>query len=357
MILHFTFLVANINLINWRLMELNTIRKTIETLILKDDDYALQMEECVLPALDSQKEELWLPRKDDPQQKLYCARYTSFCKEEECRGIMIISHGYTENSEKYREVIYYFLKMGYHVYIPDHCGHGRSYRLTKELFLVHIDRYERYVDDLLSVAHRAKFDYPSLPVYLYGHSMGGGIAAAAVAASPELFKRVILTSPMIRPNTHPLPWKFAVLIARIACLLGKSAHHLPTGHPFDDSETFEQSSAISQVRFDYEQDIRRSDPLFQNTCGTYGWVLGAEKLNRFLMRSAWKQIQIPLLLFQAENDYIVSGKAQYQFLQKINRRHKAPTWLIKVPDSKHEIYNAEYETLVKYWTKIFRFLS
>ncbi len=247
--------------------------------------------------------------------------------------------------------------MGYHVYIPDHCGHGRSYRLTDELFLVHIDKYERYVEDLLSVAYHAKSDYGTLPIYLYGHSMGGGIAAATVAASPNLFRKVILTSPMIRPDTHPLPWNFASLAARIACLFGKSIHHLPGGHPFDDTESFEQSSSMSQIRFDYEQTIRRTEPLFQNTCGTYRWILSAAKLHRFLMRTAWKRIHIPLLLFQAENDHIVSGKAQYQFIQKINRRHAAPTWLIKVPDSKHEIYNAEYKTLLKYWTKIFRFLG
>lgn len=338
-------------------MELKILRKTIEDLILKDENYALQMEECVLPLLNKRKETIWLPREDNPQQKLYCARYTSFRQGEKCRGIVIISHGYTENSEKYREVIYYFLKMGYHVYIPDHCGHGRSYRLTDELFLVHIDRYERYVEDLLSVAHCAKSDHGTLPIYLYGHSMGGGIAAAAVASSPNLFEKVILTSPMIRPDTRPLPWKSAAFLARIACLLGQSAHHLPTGHPFDDSETFERSSAMSRARFDYEQDIRRAEPLFQNTCGTYRWTLSAAKLHRFLMRTAWKRIHIPLLLFQAEHDHIVSKKAQYQFLQKINRRHAAPTWLIKVPDSKHEIYNAEYKTLVKYWTKIFRFLA
>ena len=75
------------------------------------------------------------------------------------------------------------------------------------------------------------------------------------------------------------------------------------------------------------------------------------------MRTGWKQICIHLLLFQAEDDFVVSGKAQYQFIRKINRLHYAPTWLIKVPDSKHEIYNSEYKTLVKYWTKIFRFLG
>lgn len=336
---------------------MNNLRKTIESLILEEDNYAIQMEKYVLPLLNRQKETLWLCRKDHPKQKLYCAKYTAPCEKEKCRGIIVISHGYTENSEKYREVIYYFLKMGYHVYVPDHCGHGLSYRLADELFLVHIDTYERYVDDLLSVAHHARSGHDKLPVYLYGHSMGGGIAAAAVANEPDLFKKVILTSPMIQPDTRPLPWKLAAFLTKIACLLGKSGCHLPGGRPFDGTESFEQSSAMSQARFDYQQEIRKNEPLFQNTCGTYRWTLSAANLHRFLIHTAWKQIHIPLLVFQAEDDHIVSGKAQYQFLGKINRRHAAPTWLIKVPGTKHEIYNAEYETLIKYWTKIFRFLS
>lgn len=278
---------------------MNNLQGTIESLILTDENYAAQMDSGVLPLLDAQKEELWIPREDNPQQKLYCGKYTAPRGDGDIRGIVIISHGYTENADKYKEVVYYFLKMGYHVYIPDHCGHGRSYRLTEDLFLVHVDSYKRYVEDLLSVAHRAKSDYGNLPLYLYGHSMGGGIAAAAAAAEPDLFKKAILSSPM----------------------------------------------------------IRRSEPLFQNTCGTYRWTRSAGKLHHHLMHTAWKQLRIPLLLFQAEDDGLVSPKAQYRFILKISRRYAAPTWLIKVPGSRHEIYNAEYKTLVKYWTKIFRFLG
>ena len=48
------------------------------------------------------------------------------------RGVIVISHGFTEGSPKYDEMIYYFLKAGYHVYMPEHMGHGLSYRLTAD---------------------------------------------------------------------------------------------------------------------------------------------------------------------------------------------------------------------------------
>ena len=41
-------------------------------------------------------------------------------------------------------MIYYFLKAGYYVYMPEHMGHGQSYRLTSDPSLVHIDTWKRY---------------------------------------------------------------------------------------------------------------------------------------------------------------------------------------------------------------------
>ena len=46
----------------------------------------------------------------------------------------------TEAAPKYDEMIYYFLKAGYHVNMPEHMGHGQRYRLTADPSLVHIDK-------------------------------------------------------------------------------------------------------------------------------------------------------------------------------------------------------------------------
>lgn len=334
------------------------LKQKIESLILSEDNYTAQMDTEVLPWIEDLKQELWLARSDNYSQKIYCAKYTAPAHtEKELNGTVVISHGYREYADKYREVIYYFLKMGYHVYIPEHCGHGRSYRLTDDTSLVHIDRYQRYVEDLLLTAHYAKEEAEGLPLYLYGHSMGGGIAAAAAATEPDLFQKVILSSPMIQPETPKLPWRLTCLVTGIACKAGLSSHALPGRHPHDAHPSFEKSCSASEARFRYQQDIRNSKKLFQSTCGSCQWLKSAARLRAFLLHTAGKKIRIPLLLFQAENDRVVSPAAQYRFIRKVSRRHAAPTWLIKVPGSKHEIYNADSGTLVKYWTKIFRFLG
>lgn len=104
-------------------------------------------------------------------KKIFCAR----ARADNPKGVAIISHGFTETIEKHLETIYYFLCGGYHVYMPEHCGHGRSYRLCGEgdLSLVHVDDYRRYVEDLLFISRIAAREFSGLPLCVYGHSMGG----------------------------------------------------------------------------------------------------------------------------------------------------------------------------------------
>ena len=160
-------------------------KRTIHNLIIPAEGYAEIMESAVLPYLAERKTEKYCEREQG--KKIFYLR----CLADQPQGIVILSHGYTETADKHLENIYYFLRGGYHVFMPEHCGHGRSYRLcsdTGDLSLVHIDDYQRYVDDLLFVSRLAAQEFPELPICLYGHSMGGGIAACAAAQEPRIFQ-------------------------------------------------------------------------------------------------------------------------------------------------------------------------
>lgn len=325
---------------------------------LSETNYKEQMDTLVIPFLAQHRKEFYVKRKDG--KKIYCVRYKAGLP----RGIVLISHGFTESADKYREMAYYFVRAGYHTYIPEYCGHGRSYRLTDDLSLVHIDRYERYVKDLLSVAHLAQKEYPGLPLYLFGHSMGGGIAAAAAGFSSRQFQRIVLSSPMIRPATGNVPWRAAQFIAAFFCRIGKSGEYVIGHHPYEPSEYFENSAATSKSRFSYYQEKRQREPLFQMNAASYGWLREAGRLNHFLMNRAWKQIQSPVLLFQAEQDDFVCNNEQGLFVQKLNHT-KAPVGkqtiplarIIPVPGTKHEIFNSDSETVGQYCKIIFNFFA
>lgn len=141
----------------------------MERLILSEQGYREQMENVVKPYLDIRKSVLWPEREEG--KKIYCERYLA----DSPKGVVMISHGFTETAEKYKEVIYYFVKKQYHVYLPEYCGHGRSYRLIPDSSLIYVDDYQRYVNDFLYVAKMAAKENPGLPVFLYG-LLGGGLA-------------------------------------------------------------------------------------------------------------------------------------------------------------------------------------
>ncbi len=160
----------------------------IQNMILREEKYDEVMNSVVLPYLEQRKTEQYCEREEG--RRIFYVK----CLADNPRGIAVISHGYTETVEKHLENIYYFLCGGYHVFMAEHCGHGHSYRMcsdAKDLSLVHVDDYMRYVEDLLFIARSAAKEFPDLPILLYGHSMGGGIAAAAAAHAPELFSRLV----------------------------------------------------------------------------------------------------------------------------------------------------------------------
>lgn len=320
--------------------------------ILPETGYAEMMRTVVEPYLARRETSGYCER--ETGNRIFYTRYLA----DEPRGVAVISHGFTETVEKYKENIYYFLKAGYHVYMPEHCGHGRSYRMkgmTEELSLVHIDHYRRYVDDLLFVSRIAAREFLELPVYLYGHSMGGGIAAAAAAQAPDLFRKTVLSSPMIRPLCGSIPWPVASLAVKILCVAGKKDKYVIIHHPYEGKERFEDSSSVSKARFDYYQEKRRREPLFQMCAASYGWFREAVRLNRYLQKKAWKRISCPVLLFQAERETLVSKKEQERFIRKMYRRGKRDVKLIRVPGSKHEIFNSGERLLEVYWKKVFNF--
>lgn len=323
----------------------------MEDYVIKDGCFASFMEETAEPFLAQRRKVLRIPR--EAGRSLYCVRYDAA----DAIGTVVISHGFTETAEKYSEAICCFLKHRYHVYMPEHCGHGHSYRLVDDLSLVHVDRYERYVRDLLAVADTAKRDHPESPLFLFAHSMGGGIAAAALSVQPDLFEKAVLSSPMIRPLTGSVPWPAAKLLANILCRMGKAEQYVPGGHAFDGKETFEDSAATSRERFAYYQKKRSAEPLYQMNAASCGWLNEMARLNRFLMEEGWRRIKTPLYIFQAQNDTFVSRGEQDRFAEKIKRAGMTSVEKTCVAGTKHEIFCSGEQARRAYWEQVFYFLS
>lgn len=104
------------------------------------------------------------------------------------RAVIVIVHGLCEHGGRYDSVAEFFNRHGYHVYRHDHRGHGRSKGERG-----YVEDYMDYVKDTHTVVLKVKEDYPHLPIFMLGHSMGGFITACYGIAYPGTLKGQIFS--------------------------------------------------------------------------------------------------------------------------------------------------------------------
>ena len=109
------------------------------------------------------------------------------------RGVIQISHGMAEHTDRYLDVAGYLCDHGYAVIMNDHAGHGRSVRTDADNgYFCEKDGYKRLVEDLYEVTKLAKKVFPDKPIVLWGHSMGSFLARRYIAVYPNAVNAAIL---------------------------------------------------------------------------------------------------------------------------------------------------------------------
>ena len=108
------------------------------------------------------------------------------------KGVVQISHGMAEYSNRYSKFALELCKAGYAVFISDHVGHGASIKDREMLgFFGEENGEETFIDDLKTLTDMAKAEYPDLPFFMLGHGMGSLIARKYTAKYGYLLDGVI----------------------------------------------------------------------------------------------------------------------------------------------------------------------
>jgi acylglycerol lipase len=139
-------------------------------------------------------------------------RVATWVPDAEPSAVMVVAHGFGEHADRYMNLVNAVVPKGYAVYALDHRGHGKS-----EGHRALIDTYAYLLDDLDQVFTTVAKTHPGKPVFLLGHSMGGGIALASALRKQSHLAGLILSGPLVTNDGIPKPLMF------IASLLGKIA--------------------------------------------------------------------------------------------------------------------------------------
>lgn len=331
---------------------------------LSEEDFAAEMESTVRPFLKRIRRFRLLPLKaskaaspqgtnvsgNDRARFLSCELYPN----PDAKATIVICYGFCESCRKYDELVYYFYRQGYEVAILDHRGHGKSVREVDDPSVVHIGRFTRYVRDFHHFVEKAvKPAAAGKPLLLYAHSMGGCIGALYLEQYPTDFSAAVLSAPMLGLKLGLCPSWAARALCDFQVLCGRGKKRLFTQSAFDPQEPFSKSSASSFARFCYYREIRRKEPLCRTSCASYDWGREAINAGKFaLSPSQTRKVQVPVLVFQAGLDSLVTPSSQKKFISRI-----ANGRLVVVPGVRHEIYRAPNQVLAPYLEEIFRFFD
>lgn len=87
-------------------------------------------------------------------------------------GILQLVHGMAEHRERYHDFMDYCAEQGLITIIHDHRGHGASIKTKDDLGYFGKNGVEAIVEDAHQITQYTRARFPSLPLTLFGHSMG-----------------------------------------------------------------------------------------------------------------------------------------------------------------------------------------
>lgn len=108
------------------------------------------------------------------------------------KGIVQIAHGLNEHGLRYTEFSEFLNQSGYVVVIIDHLSQGQSRKSNEQFVDFGKNGHIALVDGFHSARIFIHENYPNLPVYAFGHSMGTMIIRAYLQTHKNDYQKVIL---------------------------------------------------------------------------------------------------------------------------------------------------------------------
>jgi len=223
-------------------------------------------------------------------------------------------HGIGEHGGRYVHVGEFFAGKGLRVESADLRGHGQSQGSRG-----HIDRWSQYRGDLAMLIGCVRRDCPTLPIFLYGHSLGGLICLEYCLHSHALVAGLICSSPAIGDVGIPaVLWNIARLLGRIAPRFRMKTRL--------DMDGLSRDPSIAAAM--------REDPL-SHTLGSVRLGTEVESAVARVWRNAGN-LRVPFLLLLGGADHLVFPQRSREYFGRVPDGRKE---LHEYPGAYHELHN------------------
>lgn len=233
---------------------------------------------------------------------------------QDAKAIVCLVHGLGEHSQRYQPMAQFLSDHSYRMLAYDLRGHGKSGGQRG-----YIPSYDALLDDIAIVLLETVQRYPGKPVFLYGHSLGGGLVINyALRRRPKL-AGVIATGPALRLGFEP---------PAVKVVLGKLMNQI---YP-----AFSQASGLDVQALARDPEVVRryqNDPLVHDK-------VSARLFMGFYQAGLWAikhadEFPLPLLLMHGSLDRLTSPQASQDFAARVGDQCTLKIW----DGFYHEIHN------------------
>lgn len=249
-------------------------------------------------------------------------------RRENAKATVIGVHGYSEHSNCYEHFARFLNSKDYHYAGFDLPGHGLSEGRPNDIldFNMYLESLQKFLDELDN-----KFLAP--PLILFGHSLGGLICIRFLQTHHHKgrFERCLLSSPLLGLS----PEVFFGLGKHLETPVGNKVFKMFTSALPNWSIPSKNELAGSVLTHDQKKSEERANDPLVNSSVTLRWT------QQFLVarQRAFEevhQIKLPLAIFQAGDDRVVSAPKSKEFYDLLTTKER----LYKLyPGLFHEILN------------------
>jgi lysophospholipase len=273
------------------------------------------------------------------------------------RGTVCLFEGRGEFIEKYFEVIADLRRRGFAVATMDWRGQGGSERLLSNANKGHVRSFADYDRDLAAFMKEIVLPDCPPPYIAMAHSMGGHILLRNASLRSSWFSRMVLSAPMIEIAAERLgaPAPLPRLYAETLGALGLGALYASGGcdEPIEMGEFEGNPLTTDRERYLRNQAIVEAAPRLGLGSPTIGWLKAAlRSIARLTAPEYPLKIEVPLLLFAAGMDTIVSTTA----IEEFGLRLKVGTHVL-LPPARHEILQETPEVRKDFWAAFDAYLG
>lgn len=234
------------------------------------------------------------------------------------KAIILLVHGLGEHCSRYEHFAQFFCAQGIAVLAADRVGHGRS-----EGKRGHVAKYEYLLDEVSKLQNEAVRLHSQVPVFVYGHSMGGNIVLNYLLRKGSTgIKGFIATAPALRLAFEP---------SKFILSLGRLMRKIYPGFSQNNQLNVDQLSRDKNV-----VEIYKKDPLVHDKI-TSETGIGLLEWGQYCLDQAAKGVSLPcpVLLMHGSADGLTAASGTEEFAQGVKGDVSLKIW----EGLYHEIHN------------------